>query len=95
MRKAVQELGQTIVMVTHDATAAAYASRVIFLAGRSHRRRDLRAHLAVDSREDAPAGRLTHHVESHAQGSRRTQSPLSPHRARVIISVAFISGTQC
>jgi len=32
MRKAVQELGQTIVMVTHDPTAAAYASRVIFLA---------------------------------------------------------------
>ena len=32
MRTAVQELGQTIVMVTHDPTAAAYASRVIFLA---------------------------------------------------------------
>ena len=32
MRKAVQEFGQTIVMVTHDPTAAAYAGRVIFLA---------------------------------------------------------------
>jgi putative ABC transport system ATP-binding protein len=32
MRKAVRELGQTIVMVTHDPTAAAYAGRVIFLA---------------------------------------------------------------
>jgi putative ABC transport system ATP-binding protein len=32
MQKAVQELGQTIVMVTHDPTAAAYAGRVIFLA---------------------------------------------------------------
>jgi putative ABC transport system ATP-binding protein len=32
MRKAVQELGQTIVMVTHDPNAAAYAGRVIFLA---------------------------------------------------------------
>ena len=32
MRKAVQEFGQTIVMVTHDPTAAAYARRVIFLA---------------------------------------------------------------
>jgi putative ABC transport system ATP-binding protein len=32
MRKAVKELGQTIVMVTHDPTAAAYADRVIFLA---------------------------------------------------------------
>jgi putative ABC transport system ATP-binding protein len=32
LRKAVTELGQTVVMVTHDATAAAYADRVIFLA---------------------------------------------------------------
>lgn len=32
MRKAVDELGQTIVMVTHDAVAAAYADRIIFLA---------------------------------------------------------------
>ena len=32
MRKAVLELGQTIVMVTHDPNAAAYAGRVIFLA---------------------------------------------------------------
>jgi putative ABC transport system ATP-binding protein len=32
LRKAVSELGQTVVMVTHDATAACYADRVIFLA---------------------------------------------------------------
>ena len=32
LRKAVNELGQTVVMVTHDATAASYADRVIFLA---------------------------------------------------------------
>jgi putative ABC transport system ATP-binding protein len=32
LRKAVTELGQTVVMVTHDATAASYADRVIFLA---------------------------------------------------------------
>jgi putative ABC transport system ATP-binding protein len=31
MRTAVDELGQTIVMVTHDPGAAAYASRVVFL----------------------------------------------------------------
>ncbi|MEZ5321172.1 MAG: ABC transporter ATP-binding protein [Microthrixaceae bacterium] len=31
MRKAVNELGQTIVMVTHDPNAAAYADRVLFL----------------------------------------------------------------
>jgi putative ABC transport system ATP-binding protein len=32
MRKAVDDLGQTIVMVTHDPNAAAYADRVVFLA---------------------------------------------------------------
>jgi len=32
LRTAVTELGQTVVMVTHDPTAASYADRVIFLA---------------------------------------------------------------
>ena len=32
MARAVDELGQTIVMVTHDPMAASYASRVVFLA---------------------------------------------------------------
>ena len=32
MQQAVRDFGQTIVMVTHDPTAAAYAGRVIFLA---------------------------------------------------------------
>lgn len=32
MRRAVDEFGQTIVMVTHDPGAAAYADRVLFLA---------------------------------------------------------------
>lgn len=31
MRRAVSELGQTIVMVTHDANAASYADRIVFL----------------------------------------------------------------
>ncbi|WP_016907305.1 ABC transporter ATP-binding protein [Streptomyces xiaopingdaonensis] len=32
LRNSVRELGQTVVMVTHDPTAAAYADRVVFLA---------------------------------------------------------------
>jgi putative ABC transport system ATP-binding protein len=32
MRRAVKEFGQTIVMVTHDPTAASYADRILFLA---------------------------------------------------------------
>ena len=31
MKHAVRELGQTIVMVTHDPVAASYADRVVFL----------------------------------------------------------------
>jgi putative ABC transport system ATP-binding protein len=32
MRRAVDDLGQTIVMVTHDPNAASYSDRVVFLA---------------------------------------------------------------
>jgi putative ABC transport system ATP-binding protein len=32
LRRAVDDLGQTVVMVTHDPTAACYADRVVFLA---------------------------------------------------------------
>jgi putative ABC transport system ATP-binding protein len=32
MRQAVDELGQTIVMVTHDPLAASHADRIVFLA---------------------------------------------------------------
>ncbi len=32
MRQAVRELGQTIVMVTHDPVAASYSDRVVLLA---------------------------------------------------------------
>ncbi|WP_153397067.1 ABC transporter ATP-binding protein [Ornithinicoccus halotolerans] len=32
LRRAAREFGQTVVMVTHDATAASYANRVVFLA---------------------------------------------------------------
>ncbi len=45
LRQSVTEHGQTIVMVTHDATAASYADRVIFLADGS----------VVDSLEDPTA----------------------------------------
>jgi putative ABC transport system ATP-binding protein len=31
LRSSVRELGQSVVMVTHDATAAAHADRVLFL----------------------------------------------------------------
>ena len=52
LRRSVDELGQTIVMVTHDPVAASYADRVVFLAdgrivdehARAHRRAGPRPH---------------------------------------------------
>ncbi len=40
IESAVREMGQTVVMVTHDPIAAAYADRVLFLDRRQDRRRD-------------------------------------------------------
>lgn len=48
MRRAVDETGQTIVMVTHDPHAASYADRVLFLADG----------LIVDSMDDPTADRV-------------------------------------
>ena len=58
LRRAVSEHGQSIVMVTHDPLAAAYADRVVFLADG---KRGGRASLAVGrrrARADEEAGRL-------------------------------------
>ena len=47
LRRAVDEFGQTIVMVTHDASAAAVADRLLFLA--DGRIVDDRASMSVDA----------------------------------------------
>ena len=53
MRTAVDDLGQTIVMVTHDPLAAAYADRVVFLSdGR-----------IVDELGDPDAGQVIDHMK--------------------------------
>jgi putative ABC transport system ATP-binding protein len=54
LRSAVKEHGQTIVMVTHDASAASYADRIIFLAdGR-----------IVDEMRDPTADRVLDKIKS-------------------------------
>ena len=40
LRSSVREMGQTIVMVTHDPVAASYADRVVFLRDGADHRRD-------------------------------------------------------
>ena len=57
MRVAVRELGQTIVMVTHDPVAASYAGRVLFLADGS----------IVDEMADPTAERVLDRMKSFGE----------------------------
>jgi putative ABC transport system ATP-binding protein len=54
MRRAADEFGQTIVMVTHDPMAAAYADKVVFLADG----------IRVDDMVDPTADRILDHMKS-------------------------------
>ena len=58
MRQAVDDLGQTIVMVTHDAKAASHADRTVVLGRRHAPGRNARSHRRSDSglHEDPPGG---------------------------------------
>jgi putative ABC transport system ATP-binding protein len=54
LRSAVKDHGQTIVMVTHDANAASYSDRVVFLAD---------GHI-VDEMRDPTADRVLDRIKS-------------------------------
>ena len=54
MRRAVDEFGQTIVMVTHDPMAAAFADRVVFLADG----------ICIDEMDDPTADQILDHMKS-------------------------------
>jgi putative ABC transport system ATP-binding protein len=54
LRDAVKEHGQTIVMVTHDPTAAGYADRIVFLGDGS----------VVDEMRDPTAERILDRLKS-------------------------------
>ncbi|WP_059007196.1 ABC transporter ATP-binding protein [Streptomyces specialis] len=60
LRNSVRELGQTVVMVTHDPVAASYADRVVFLAdGR-----------VVDDMAEPTAERVLEHMKRFDAGGR-------------------------
>ena len=92
MRTAVRELGQTIVMVTHDPVAASYADRAVFLADgrivddarRPDRRLRPRPH---------PTSEADHHVPTHHQGARGKKLRLLTTAFAVLLGVAFLAGT--
>ena len=76
LRHSVEDLGQTIVMVTHEARAAAIADRVLYLADGADRARAVRRVAARDQRGDGGDRRPMTRVR--AQGP---PHPQAPHRA--------------
>ncbi len=86
LRRSVTEYGQTIVMVTHDANAASYADRVVFLADGQIvdeltdpsadavldriKRLDLSEAHSADSRRDDPA-QTRQATQHHAAGGQK------------------------
>ena len=95
MRQAVRELGQTIVMVTHDPVAASYADRVVFLAdGRI-------VDEILDPTADAVLDRMKTLEDSGSLSMfRLTIKGLWAHKLRfaltglaVVLGVAFMVGT--
>ncbi|NJQ02755.1 ABC transporter ATP-binding protein [Streptomyces zingiberis] len=77
LRNSVRELGQTIVMVTHDPVAAAYADRVVFLAdGRIvDELHGPTAESVLDRMRSLPTGAAAPQRESTRPGSEGTAAP--------------------
>ena len=80
LRRSVDELGQSVVMVTHDPTAASYAHRVLFLAdGRLvGELEDPTPDLVLDALRELGAGR-----REPVPHSARAEQPAAPRGAHV------------
>ena len=93
MRQAVRELGQTIVMVTHDPVAASYADRAVFLADgrivddldRPDRRQRVRPH--------AHLGSLITMLSLTIKSIRANKARFLLTGLAVLLGVAFMAGT--
>ena len=70
LRHCVDDLGQTIIMVTHDAKAASYADRAPHVVRRSHRRRHCLPHRRIGERGNGRIGGLM-----FTEASQRAASP--------------------
>ena len=93
MRKAVDDLGQTIVMVTHDPIAAGYADRVVFLADGAIVDELLAADGRLGARQDEEPGRLTAMWKVTLKGIWAKKVRFLLTGIAVMLGVAFISGT--
>ena len=96
LRRSVRELGQTVVMVTHDPVAASYADRVVFLAdGRLvDELRDPTAESVLDRIKDlevrARRGGLMLRATLRSLLARKLRLLLSA--TAVVLGVAFVAG---
>ena len=92
--QAVDDLGQTIVMVTHDPVAAGYADRVVFLADGEIVDEMLEPDGRRGARPDEEPRATDRMCEaSRSRASSAQEAPLRAHRLAVMLGVAFISGT--
>ena len=90
MRRAVDDLGQTIVMVTHDPSAAAFADRVVFLAdGRLAGTLERPGHRR-DPRPPAGAGTMIA-LALRSMAQRKLRAALTA--VAILLGVAMIAGT--
>ena len=88
----VDDLGQTVVMVTHDPGAAAYADRVVFLVDGAIVEELAEPDPGAGPRDHGPAGRLTM-VRVSLRNLLVNKLRLFLTVAAVTVGVAFVSGT--
>ena len=91
LRDVRRRLGQTTVMVTHDAHAAAIADRVLFLADGRHRPRPGRVQRARDPRDARGGERPMIGVALKGLAARKVRALLTA--LAVVIGVSMVSGT--
>ena len=93
LRTAVTELGQTVVMVTHDATAAELCRPRHLPRRRPHRRRDVRRHRGRDPRLHEAPRSLNAMLTSTLRGMFAHKLRLVLTTASIALGVAFLAGT--
>ena len=91
LRHSVRDLGQTMVMVTHDARAAAIADRVLFLADGLIVKRARRARARRDRRRDGGDRRRVTRFALKGMLGRKLRTALTA--LAIVLGVAMVSGT--
>ena len=90
---AVDDHGQTIVMVTHDANAASYADRVVFLADGRIVDEMLEPTRRARARPPEVAGGLSRVPRDRSRASWRGSSGSSLTALSIVLGVGFMAGT--